>query len=81
MLDRRQAIALMSAAAIVAPASPFDLYLAEIDRLAQAAGAVDPGRSYCEQTGTACWREMFDDGLTADDAWQEECWAAADMMG
>jgi hypothetical protein len=36
------------------------------------------GRDYIRQTGDACWREMYDDELTPDEAAQEEVWAICD---
>lgn len=35
------------------------------------------GAQYVEATGDTCWREMFDDGLTPEEAAQEEAHAAA----
>jgi hypothetical protein len=32
---------------------------------------------YMQQTGSECWREMFDDGLTPSEAVSEELSAAA----
>lgn len=84
-MTRRTVIGVIPAVAVVAalpaqasPPSAFDLYVAEINRLAEQWGAVDPGKPYCY---AEAWREMFDDGLTAAEAWQEECWAAASMLG
>lgn len=58
----------------------FAAFLAEIDRLAVKDGAMGDGESYVEQTGEDCWREMYDDDLTAEDAWGEEVDAARSMM-
>lgn len=56
----------------------FEQYVAEIQKLAEAAGAADPGKPYCE---AEAWREAFEDGLSPADAWSEEVSAAADMIG
>lgn len=37
------------------------------------------GDEYIRQTGEECWREMFDDGMTPEDAADEEAYAAASM--
>lgn len=88
-MDRREffvvvagaACAALAADLVVATPSPFDLFLAEINRRAEQDGAVDLGKRYADLTGHECWREMFNDGLTAQEAWREECWAAAEMLG
>lgn len=38
------------------------------------------GTEYIRQTGEACWREMFDDGLSPDEAVSEEYAAAAESQ-
>lgn len=35
------------------------------------AGQVEP-YDYVAQTGEECWKEMYDDGLSPAEAWQEE---------
>jgi len=56
----------------------FETYVAEIQKLAEASGATDPGIPYCE---AEAWREAFDNGLPPRDAWDEEVHAAASMIG
>lgn len=51
----------------------FKEWLSAIDVLADAEGGRGKdGRSYTQATGTDCWREAFDDGLSPADAWHEE---------
>ena len=59
----------------------FEEHCAAVDVLALKCGALDAGQSYTAQTGVECWREGFDDGMTPAEAWSEEMWASADMLG
>lgn len=59
----------------------FEEWLKQIDALALKRGAVDEGKSYTDMTGHECWREMYDDEMTPEDAWGEEEWAAVSMIG
>jgi hypothetical protein len=59
----------------------FDEYLKEIDALAVKSGAAEPGQSYVGWTGEESWRDMYDAGMDAEDAWGEEEDAARSMMG
>lgn len=52
----------------------FEWYVAEIQRLAVACGATEPGKPYCE---ASAWRDSFRDGLAPAEAWAEEVSAAA----
>lgn len=56
----------------------FDQYVAEIQKLAEACGATDPGKPYCE---AEAWRDAYNDGMTPADAWGEEVHAASTMLG
>jgi hypothetical protein len=47
----------------------FEEWLEELDRLAQAEGLEG---SYVEQTGTECWLESYELGVTPAEAWEEE---------
>ena len=55
----------------------FETWIAKIDELAAKDNA-HPG-SYVAQTGTECWRAMYDDGMTPEEAWSEEVYAAQTM--
>ena len=55
----------------------FDTYVAEINELAVKCGATDAGKAYCD---AEAWRDSFDDGLTAEQAWSEEVYAASTML-
>ena len=58
----------------------FAKWLGEVDKLAAAQAVwVDATKSYVSMTGEDCWREMYDDGLTPDEAWGEEMDAARDF--
>jgi hypothetical protein len=51
----------------------FEEWLEAINDLAAADGAVsDPGIAYTDMTGAECWRASFDDGLSPEEAWDEE---------
>ncbi len=56
----------------------FEEYVAEIQKLAEACGATDPGKPYCE---AEAWRDGFSDGLTPAEQWAEEVSAASEMLG
>jgi hypothetical protein len=56
----------------------FEAFVAEIQALAERDGATDPGVPYCD---AEAWRDAYDDGLSPGEVWQEECDAAADMVG
>lgn len=56
----------------------FDQYVAAIQKLAEACGATDAGKPYCE---AEAWRDAYNDGLPPDEAWSEEVSAAATMIG
>lgn len=56
----------------------FDQFVAEIQKLAEACGATDPGKPYCEPEA---WREAWLDDLSPADAWAEEVHAAGSMLG
>lgn len=58
--------------------TPFALFVAQIQSLAWRDGACPQGELYC---APEAWRDAFDDGLTPKKAWQEERWAAAEMLG
>jgi hypothetical protein len=47
----------------------FDDYVAVIQALAEQEGATEPGTPYCDPEE---WRDMYDSGLTPEEAWQEE---------
>lgn len=49
--------------------SGFQQWLCEIDRLAAVEGCATP---YTQQTGSECWREQFEAGVTPAEAWREE---------
>jgi hypothetical protein len=59
-------------------AMTFEQYVAEIQKLAEACGATDPGKAYCDAES---WRDGFNDGLTPAEQWSEEVSAAASMLG
>lgn len=56
----------------------FDTFVAEIQKLAEACGATDAGKPYCE---AEAWREAFHGGLSPAEAWDEEVSAAGSMIG
>ena len=56
----------------------FEEFTAAIQAKAEACGATDPGKPYCDPEA---WRDAFVEGATVDEVWQGECDAAADMMG
>lgn len=56
----------------------FETYTAAIQALAERDLATPQGELYCEPE---IWRASFDDGLTPEEAWSEECAAAATMLG
>lgn len=56
----------------------FEAYVEHIQKLAEACGATDPGKPYCE---SEAWLDAFNDGLTPAEAWSEEVAAASDMIG
>lgn len=47
----------------------FEHFLNDIDRYASKDGFEG---SYTAQTGADCWRQHFEDGQTASEAWREE---------
>jgi len=56
---------------------PFQEFVAEIQKLAEACGATDQGKPYCD---AEAWREAFNEGMSPAEAWREECLAAAEML-
>lgn len=51
----------------------FDEWLKQIDALAaKFFGGKSWPQSYTESTGFDCWRNMYNDGLSPNDAWSEE---------
>jgi hypothetical protein len=56
----------------------FEQYVAEIQKLAEACGATDPGKPYCE---AEAWRDAYNDEVSPAEAWSEEVSAAATMIG
>lgn len=52
----------------------FEAFVAEIQKLAEASGATDPGKPYCD---AEAWREAYNDGCTPQEAWSEEVSAAS----
>ncbi len=59
-------------------ADAFKWYVAEIQKLAEACGAADAGKPYCEPKA---WLDSFNDGMTPSEAWSEEVAAASEMVG
>jgi hypothetical protein len=56
-------------------AAGFEVWLKELDIIATMNGVL--GASYTQATGKECWVDMYEDGLTAYEAWQEELSAAS----
>lgn len=56
----------------------FDQYVADINKLAEAAGGTEPGEPYFE---AGIWLDAFNAGLTPAEAWEEEELAAMSMLG
>ena len=48
-------------------------YAAAIDKIAVKHAAIEEGQSYCEYEA---WKDSYDDGLSPEEAWEEECAAA-----
>lgn len=59
-------------------AMTFEQYVAEIQKLAEACAATDPGKPYCE---AEAWRDAYNDDVAPSEAWSEEVAAAATMIG
>ena len=58
----------------------FETWLDELAAcLGRRFGDAEAGRLYVEQSGRECWRQMFDDDLSPDDAAGEECTSLAEM--
>lgn len=51
----------------------FEDWCAELDRIAKADGVEN---SYTESCGPESFRDVFDDGMSPQDAWDEEVYAA-----
>lgn len=51
-------------------AEEFKGWLKKLDEVAKSYGHTT---SYTEDTGADCWRGYFDDGLSPEDAYQEDC--------
>lgn len=57
----------------------FDAWMKDLTaRLGETFGM--DGAEYVRQTGVECWREMYDDGMSPEDAVSEEVSAAATML-
>lgn len=54
----------------------FEDYVAKIQKLAEACGATDPGKPYCD---AETWRDAYEQGVTPAEVWQGEVDAAASM--
>lgn len=54
----------------------FEAWLAELNQIAGDAYGVPPMTAH---TGEDCWHDMFEDGMTPHEAWDEEvaCWEDA----
>jgi hypothetical protein len=52
----------------------FQSYVDAIQKLAEASGATEPGKPYCD---AEAWRDAFNDGALPSEAWAEEVSAAA----
>lgn len=56
----------------------FEAFVAAINLLAVKAEACQPGEDYGE---AEIWRDAYADGMTPEEAWDEEVYAASQMFG